>query len=57
MSVEYADGEWSPSSIGLIRKIDAVQKRITKRPGLNVLDFHEQLAFNRLESLELRRRR
>ena len=46
---------WSPSSVGLIRKIEAVQKRFTKRlPGLNFLDYHERLALLGLESLELR---
>ena len=54
--VQYASCVWAPSSVGLIRKIEAVQKRFTKRlPGLNVLDYHERLAFLGLESLELRR--
>ena len=54
--VEYASCVWSPSSFGLIRKIEAVQKRFTKRlPGLNFLDYHERLALLGLESLELRR--
>ena len=47
---------WSPSNVGLIRKIEAVQKRFTERlPGLNFLDYHERLALLGLESLELRR--
>ena len=54
--VEYASCVWSPSNVGLIRKIEAVQKRSTKRlPGLNFLDYHERLALLGLESLELRR--
>ena len=33
--VVYAGCVWSPSSVGLIPKIEAVQKRFTKRiPGL-----------------------
>ena len=54
--VEYASCVWSPSNVGLIRKIEAVQKRFTKRlPGLNFFDYHEWLALLGLESLELRR--
>ena len=46
----------SPSNVGLIRKIEAVQKRFTKRLlGLNFLDYNERLALLDLESLELRR--
>ena len=46
----------SPSSVCLIRKIEEVQKRFTKRlPGFNVLDYHERLALLGLESLERRR--
>ena len=52
--VEYASCMWSPCSVDLIRKIAAVQKQFTKRlPSLNVLDYHERLAFLGLESLEL----
>ena len=40
--VEYASCVWSPSSIDLIRKIEAFQKRFSKRlPDLNILDYHE----------------
>ena len=54
--VEYVSCVWSPRSVGIIRKIEEVQKRFTKRlPGLKVLDYHERLAFLGLESLELRR--
>ena len=54
--VECASCVWSPSSVGLIRKIDAVPRRFTKRlPHLNVLDYRERLAFLGLKSLELRR--
>ena len=54
--VEYASCVWSPSSVGLIRKIEADQKRFTKRlQGFNFLDYHERLALLDLESLELRR--
>ena len=54
--VEYASCVWSPSSVDLIRKIEAVKKPFTKRlPGFNVLDNQERLAFLGLESLELRR--
>ena len=54
--VEYASCVWSPSNVGLIRKIETVQKRFTKRlPGFNFLDYHERLALLGLESLELRR--
>ena len=54
--VEYASCIWSPSNVGLIRKIESVQKRFIKRlPGLNFLDYHERLALLGLESLELRR--
>ena len=54
--VEYASCVWSPSSVGLIRKIEAFQKRFTKRlPDFNVLDYHDRLVLLGLESLELRR--
>ena len=44
------------SSVGLIRTIEEVQKRFTKKlPGLNVLDYHERLSFLGLESFEHRR--
>ena len=55
-TVEYASCVLSPSSVGLIRKIEAVQKLFTRRlPDFNVLDYHERLALLGLESLELRR--
>ena len=48
--VEYVSCVWSPSSVGLIRKIEAVQKRFTKSlTGLIVLDYHDRLSFLGLE--------
>ena len=54
--IEYVSCVWTPNSVRLIRKIEAVQKRFTKRlPGLEVLEYHERLTILGLESLELRR--
>ena len=52
----YASLVGSHSSVGLIRKIEAVEKRFTKRLlDLYFLDYHERLALLCLESIELRR--
>ena len=54
--VEYASCVWSPCSVGLIRKIEPVQKRFTKRlPVWVFLIIHERLALLGFESIELRR--
>ena len=54
--VEYASCEWSPGSVGLIRKSRRYRNASLKNfRVINVLGYHEQLAFLDLESLELRR--
>ena len=53
--VEYASCVWSPCSVGLIGKIELVQKRSTKRlPVWIFLIIHERLTLLGLESIELR---
>ena len=54
--VEYASCVWSPTSVSDIKKIEAVQRRFTKRlKGLQTLSYKERLSVLNLESLELRR--
>ena len=54
--LEYASSVWSPVQVGLIDKIESVQRRYTKRiDGLELLTYPERLSVLNLESLELRR--
>jgi len=54
--LEYASCVWSPQSIGLIKKVESVQRRFTKRlPKMKHLSYDERLRKLKLESLELRR--
>lgn len=47
---------WSPYLIGDINKVEAVQRKFTKRvPGLSTLSYRERLDVLELETLELRR--
>ena len=56
--LEYASNVWSPVQIGLIDKLESVQRRYTKRlPGLESLSYSERLTLLDLESLEMRRLR
>ena len=52
--VEYASWIWSSSTVILISKISAVEKRFTKTLlDLNFLEYHKRLAILGHESLEL----
>jgi hypothetical protein len=56
--LEYASSLWSPVGTGLVRDIERVQRRFTKRlPGLRSMTYDERLVHLQLESLEVRRRR
>jgi len=54
--LEYASCVWSPYTVGLVNKVESVQRRFTKR---NVcccgLTYFQRLTKLRIESLELRR--
>jgi hypothetical protein len=54
--LEYCTRVWSPHTLDNIDKIEAVQRRFTKRfEGLSNLSYHERLKILSLDSLELRR--
>ena len=56
--LEYCCQLWSPRTIGLIRKVEAVQRSFTYRiTGMKDLDYWERLAQLNLYSLERRRDR
>ena len=56
--LEYASSIWSPTQIGLINRLETVQRRFTKRlPGIGHLTYRERLSALNLESLEIRRLR
>jgi len=56
--LEYASNIRSPIQIGLIDKLESVQRRFTKRiPGFESLSYSERLSLLNVESLELRRLR
>ena len=49
---------WSPQSVGLIRKIESVQRQFTKRfPCCRHLAYNDRLVKLNIDSLELRRLR
>jgi hypothetical protein len=54
--VEHAPCVWSPHEVGLIKKVESVQRRFTKwLPGFRNLDYKTRLAALNIDSLELRR--
>jgi len=54
--VEYCDAVWSPYTIGLIKRVESVQKVFTEKlPGMRYLSYEERLSVLNLESLEVRR--
>jgi len=55
--LEYAFCVWSPYSTGQVTKIEAVQRRFTKRLLCCCLQYSERLTKLGLDSLELRRLR
>ena len=56
--VEYNSQVWSPSALKDINRIEAVQRRFTKRiPGMSGRSYHSRLKMLNLDSLELRRLR
>ena len=56
--LEYASSTWSPSTITNNKKVESVQKRITKcLKGLHEVDYQNRLLALGLDSLELRRLR
>ena len=43
--LEYASSIWSPTQIGLINRLESVQRRFTKRlPGIGHLTYRERLS-------------
>lgn len=56
--LEYASCVWSPQSVGLIKKIESVQRRFTKRfPCCRYMTYNDRLVKFNIDSLELRRLR
>jgi len=56
--LEYASCVWSPQSVGLIEKIESVQRRFTKRfPCCRYMMYNDRLVKHNIDSLELRRLR
>jgi len=54
--LEYCSPVWSPCYVGLINKIEPVQRRFTKRlTGLYLLSYDERCKRLGIERLELRR--
>ena len=54
--LEYASCVWSPYHTTLVKKIESVQRKFTKRlPGLRGLSYNDRLVRLGLERLELRR--
>ena len=54
--LEYATEVWSPKAVGLIDKIERVQRSFTKQlPNCSEMEYPERLAFLQIDSLELRR--
>jgi len=56
--VEYASCVWSPHHVTLVKLVESVQRRFTKRlPGFWALDYEARLASLGIDSLEARRLR
>ena len=54
--LEYASQAWSPHLLSDIRKLEAVQRRFTKRlRGMQNLDYSSRLAILNIDSLQKRR--
>jgi len=54
--LEYCAPVWSPHHIGLIDKLEKVQRRFTKKMlGLSDLSYKDRLALLKLDSLHIRR--
>jgi hypothetical protein len=54
--VSYNTQVWNPYRLGLIRKLESVQRRFTKRiPALRELDYPSRLSALGLQTLESRR--
>ena len=54
--IEYCCSVWSPSKLGLIDKLENVQRRFTKRlHGLQHLSYSERLKLLNIDSLKCRR--
>jgi hypothetical protein len=54
--LEYASCVWSPHHTTLIKQIESVQRKFTKRlPGLRGLNYNDRLVRSGIERLELRR--
>ena len=53
---EYCCSVWSPSKLGLIDKLENIQRRFTKRlHGLQHLSYSERLKLSKIDSLACRR--
>jgi len=56
--LECASCVWSPQSVGLIRKIESVQRRFTKRfPCCKHMTYNDRIVKLNIDSLQLRRLR
>ena len=54
--LEYCCSVWSPSKLGLIDKLENIQRRFTKRlHGVQHLSYSERLQLLKIDSLECRR--
>ena len=54
--LEYCTPVWSPSSVGMIKRVESVHRAFTKKlPNLKCLTYKKRLSTVGLESLELRR--
>ena len=54
--LEYCCSVWSPSKLGLIDKLENIQRRFTKRlHGLQHLSYNKRLQLLKIYSLECRR--
>jgi Reverse transcriptase (RNA-dependent DNA polymerase)/Endonuclease-reverse transcriptase len=54
-AVEYASVIWSPYKLGLIDKIEKIQRKFTKAIVKQTMSYPERLKFLQLETLESRR--
>ena len=55
--LEYASPVWNPQQVKLRKRLEAVQRRVTRRiPSIRFLSYPERLAVLNMDSLELRRR-
>ena len=53
--LDYCCSVWSPSKLGLIDKLENIQRRFTKRlHGLQHLSYRESLKLSKIDSLECR---